>query len=46
MHHVGIYVGNGWMIDAPRPGTQVRYSPMDTMGDLYAVARPTQKKEI
>ncbi len=34
------------MIDAPRPGTQVRYSPMDTMGDLYAVARPTQKKEI
>jgi cell wall-associated NlpC family hydrolase len=46
IHHVGIYVGNGWMIDAPRPGTQVRYSPMDTMRDLYAVARPTQKKEI
>jgi cell wall-associated NlpC family hydrolase len=48
IHHVGIYVGNGWIIDAPRPGTQVRYSPMDTMSDLYAVARPksTESKEI
>ncbi|MEU0373416.1 bifunctional lytic transglycosylase/C40 family peptidase [Streptomyces sp. NPDC006283] len=48
IHHVGIYVGNGWMIDAPRPGKQVRYSPMDTMPDLYAVARPvsTVNKEI
>lgn len=36
------------MIDAPRPGTQVRYSPMDTMPDLYAVARPksNHSKEI
>ncbi|MFF8544992.1 NlpC/P60 family protein [Streptomyces werraensis] len=41
IHHVGIYVGNGWMIDAPRPGTKVRYSPMDTMRDLFAVGRPT-----
>ncbi|MEV7004035.1 bifunctional lytic transglycosylase/C40 family peptidase, partial [Streptomyces sp. NPDC093982] len=41
IHHVGIYVGSGWMIDAPRPGTQVRYSPLDTMRDLFAVARPT-----
>ncbi|WP_405575563.1 NlpC/P60 family protein [Streptomyces sp. NBC_01167] len=40
IHHVGIYVGNGWMIDAPRPGTRVRYSPMDTMPDLFAVGRP------
>ncbi|MFF7183440.1 NlpC/P60 family protein [Streptomyces sp. NPDC008121] len=40
IHHVGIYVGNGWMIDAPRPGKQVRYSPLDTMRDLFAVARP------
>jgi cell wall-associated NlpC family hydrolase len=48
IHHVGIYLGNGWMIDAPRPGTQVRYSPMDTMTDLYAVARPvpTNSQEI
>lgn len=40
IHHVAIYIGGGWMIDAPRPGTPVRYSPMDTMPDLYAVARP------
>lgn len=48
IHHVGIYVGNGWMIDAPRPGTQVRYSPLDTMTDLFAVGRPTSNtnKEI
>nr|ABD72309.1 pQC542.5c [Streptomyces lividans] len=48
IHHVGIYVGSGWMIDAPRPGTQVRYSPMDTMPDLFGVARPTSNnnKEI
>ncbi|MFE9499803.1 NlpC/P60 family protein [Streptomyces collinus] len=41
IHHVGIYVGGGWILDAPRPGTQVRYDPMDTMPDLIAVARPT-----
>lgn len=48
IHHVGIYVGGGWMIDAPRPGTQVRYSPMDTMPDLFGVARPVPQhsKEI
>ncbi|WP_241519045.1 bifunctional lytic transglycosylase/C40 family peptidase [Streptomyces sp. CB03238] len=48
IHHVGIYVGNGWILDAPRPGTQVRYSPMDTMRDLYGVARPkpSNSKEI
>ncbi|MFJ9214440.1 NlpC/P60 family protein [Streptomyces sp. NPDC102264] len=48
IHHVAIYIGKGWMIDAPRPGTQVRYSPMDTMPDLFAVARPVShdSKEI
>ena len=48
IHHVGIYIGGGWMIDAPRPGTKVRYSPMDSMTDLYAVARPVShhNKEI
>ncbi|MBA2808439.1 C40 family peptidase [Streptomyces sp. KM273126] len=29
--HVGIYVGNGQMIHAPRPGTQVRVAPLDEM---------------
>lgn len=48
IHHVGIYVGGGWMIDAPRPGTQVRYSPLDSMPDLFGVARPVRhdSKEI
>lgn len=40
IHHVGIAIGGGWMIDAPRPGTRVRVSPMDTMPDLFGVARP------
>ncbi|MFF7558250.1 NlpC/P60 family protein [Streptomyces olivaceus] len=48
IHHVGIYIGGGWMIEAPRPGTQVRYAPLDTMSDLFGVARPTSNnhKEI
>jgi cell wall-associated NlpC family hydrolase len=46
IHHVGIYVGGGWMIDAPRPGKQVRYSPLDTMTDLFAIGRPHNSKEI
>lgn len=40
IHHVGIYVGGGQMIEAPRPGTAVRYSPISSMPDLYAAARP------
>ncbi|MGW0573015.1 C40 family peptidase [Streptomyces tauricus] len=48
IHHVGISIGGGWMIDAPRPGAKVRYSPLDTMPDLFAVARPVSRnsKEI
>ena len=40
IHHVGIYIGGGYMIDAPRPGTQVRFDPLDSMRDLFGVARP------
>jgi len=48
IHHVGIFVGGGWMLDAPRPGTKVRYDPLNVMTDLIAVARPTshRNKEI
>ncbi|MFJ2202371.1 NlpC/P60 family protein [Streptomyces violaceusniger] len=42
IHHVGIYIGGGYMIDAPRPDTKVRYSPMDSMPDLFGVARPVR----
>lgn len=48
IHHVGMYVGGGYMIEAPRPGTSVRYSPIDSIPDFYAAARPIpqQNKEI
>lgn len=48
IHHVGISIGGGWMIDAPRPDTQVRISPLDTMPDLFGIARPVpdHSKEI
>ena len=28
VHHVGIYIGDGQMIEAPRPGTDVRVGPV------------------
>ncbi|MEV7238043.1 bifunctional lytic transglycosylase/C40 family peptidase [Streptomyces sp. NPDC051020] len=48
IHHVAIYVGSGYMIEAPRPGTSVRFSPVDSMSDLFAFARPVRhtNKEI
>ncbi|MBP5926802.1 transglycosylase SLT domain-containing protein [Streptomyces sp. LBUM 1483] len=48
IHHVGIYVGGGYMIDAPRPDTEVRFSPLDSMSDLHGFARPVSstQKEI
>jgi cell wall-associated NlpC family hydrolase len=48
IHHVGIYIGGGWIIDAPRPGTKVRFDPLDAMRDLFAVGRPVpnSNKEV
>ncbi|MFB9594052.1 C40 family peptidase [Streptomyces racemochromogenes] len=48
IHHVGIYIGGGHMIEAPRPGVDVRYSPITSMPDFYSAGRPksSQKKEI
>lgn len=40
LHHVGIYVGGGWILDAPRPGTAVRFSHLKSMSDFFAIARP------
>lgn len=35
--HVGIYLGNGLMVDAPRPGRNVRVSPLNSMPFAGAV---------
>jgi cell wall-associated NlpC family hydrolase len=37
--HVGIYVGNGQMIHAPKPGAEVRYESIDTM-PFHSANRP------
>jgi len=42
IHHVGIYVGDGQMIDAPSRGKPIRIEPYRWRGDDYAGAtRPT-----
>jgi cell wall-associated NlpC family hydrolase len=35
--HVGIYIGNGQMVHAPRTGDVVKISPV---GELWAAVRP------
>ncbi|MDB1087919.1 bifunctional lytic transglycosylase/C40 family peptidase [Streptomyces sp. ACA25] len=39
IHHVGIYVGGGYMIDAPYTGAEIRFSPIDKP-DYYGATRP------
>ena len=39
IHHVGIYVGGGSMIDAPYTGVDVRYDSAFS-GDYFASGRP------
>ena len=39
IHHVGIYVGGGQMVDAPHSGANVRYSGI-YRSDLVGVGRP------
>jgi len=39
VEHVGIYVGEGEMIDAPYTGTVVRFDPAD-MSNLVGATRP------
>ncbi|MEU6260169.1 C40 family peptidase [Streptomyces sp. NPDC047043] len=38
IHHVGLYIGGGMMIDAPRPGKAIRVEPYRYQGDDYAGA--------
>lgn len=41
IHHVGIYVGGGYMIDAPHTGATIRYDKIDTP-DYFGATRVTQ----
>jgi hypothetical protein len=41
IHHVGIYVGGGYMIDAPHTGAKVRFDPIDE-ADYFGATRVTQ----
>ncbi|MGH3344885.1 MAG: NlpC/P60 family protein [Carbonactinosporaceae bacterium] len=40
IHHVGIYVGNGHMINAPFTGAVIRFDPVD-QPDYIGAVRPT-----
>lgn len=40
IHHVGLYVGSGMMIEAPRTGLNVRYSPIWRSGLISHGGRP------
>ena len=44
VHHVGMYVGGGLMVDAPRPGLTVRVEPVWAQGYVGAV-RPVPARE-
>ncbi len=41
IHHVGIYVGGGYMIDAPHTGAVIRFDPIDE-ADYIGATRVTQ----
>jgi cell wall-associated NlpC family hydrolase len=41
IRHVGIYVGGGYMIDAPRTGAVIRFDPIDS-ADYFGATRVTE----
>jgi cell wall-associated NlpC family hydrolase len=41
IRHVGIYVGGGYMINAPRAGAVIRFDPIDTP-DYFGATRVTE----
>jgi cell wall-associated NlpC family hydrolase len=45
IHHVGIYVGNGWMLDAPHTGATVRFDPIDE-ADYFGATRPESATSV
>lgn len=41
IHHVGIYVGGGYMINAPYTGAVIRFDTIDS-AEYYGATRPTE----
>ncbi|MGQ4365376.1 C40 family peptidase [Streptomyces sp. SAS_272] len=41
IHHVGMYVGGGYMIDAPYTGAVIRFDPIDT-AEYFGATRVTE----
>ena len=40
IHHVGMYVGNGWIVHASRAGVPIRMKRLDT-ADVHSYGRPS-----
>jgi cell wall-associated NlpC family hydrolase len=40
LHHVGMYLGAGYMIDAPNTGDYVKIQPVSDDGDFAVAVRP------
>ena len=38
--HVGLYLGDGYVVEAPHTGADVRVTPLDSYGRVVAVTRP------
>lgn len=41
LRHVGIYIGNGWMVHAPQPGDYVRMARIDRNAPIHSFGRPS-----
>lgn len=39
IHHVGMYIGNGKMVHAPRTGTKIRINDVHYMSDYFGATR-------
>ncbi|MYU47369.1 peptidase P60, partial [Streptomyces sp. SID7803] len=42
IHHVGLYVGGGYMINAPYTGAVIRFDKIDTPPDYFGATRVTK----
>jgi DNA-binding transcriptional MerR regulator len=40
LSHVGVYVGDGYMVDASQPGVPVRMRSIDNAGPIHSYGRP------